>query len=342
MGHMRRHFRVFHGRQEFMPLAEMIRCPARAISQHISKPLTSGNQLHGAHHGCGITEMQRVANLLSRQDAPGETLHGPGNRRAGADGVQALLVAHLVCVGYGVKIADPARGAQHSRRLILRPTVLRSHRMPIPGRLHDGFAAHSASEARMALIHDGGSHALAGQGVEIVKLALTVVAVRQRASPLAVPNDARGAVFVKCPDVGIISKRLHAAPGQFLHALGVGNGDPPRPAAHHNGLQSLGTHHRTEARPAIRTVGHVDDGSKPRQSLSGRPTLRDFDPFIPQLAPEDLLHLSRGPAPKVSGIANLSPSFMEPEVHRRARLPVNDDAIKTGKLHICGEEPATL
>ena len=207
--------------------------------------------------------------------------------------------------------------------------------------LHHALALHHARVAGVALLEDRLHHRGAVDLAGLVERALGVVAGGMAAQLVLDAEHPGGAVLAEPLDAGVDLLHLLEALGQLAELLGhrrLGR----LGAAHDDGLQALGAHHRAHAGAAVRAVRHVHDRGEAHQVLAGWPDLRYFGLRIADCLLQEPIDLAGHLAPQVLRRAQLGLAVGEPEIDRLGRAAGEHDRVGAGAAHLGREEPTAL
>ena len=241
-----------------------------------------------------------------------------------------------------MEIADAAVRPERRGRLVLRAAMALMDGPALPLGLDRPLAPDGTRVAGLAVLEDRGGHRGAADLLVVLELAGVVVEGRQAARRVLSLEHALGSVDPQVQDVAVVRDLVGAPAGELAEGRGVGEGQLLAGAAHDDGLEVLGAHHRAHAGAAVGAVGHVHDRGEADQLLAGRAGLGDLDLVVTELGLEEIVHLGRGPAPQVTGGAQLGLAVVEPQVDGLRRPPGDDESDEAGEVELGREEAACL
>ena len=150
---------------------------SRAFGQQRTDALALGNRVNSGNDSLGVAEAQSKRPRL-RQQPLRDSLGRPGQRAAGADRVESVVVAETGRLQNAVRIADTAERSQRKQRLVLEPLLFAGLRFEEP------LAANRARGAAVAAAERRFGQRLSAERIGILKGGLLEIASGQRAKPV--------------------------------------------------------------------------------------------------------------------------------------------------------------
>ena len=313
----------------------------RAVGQDVAEALAVGNLQDHRHHRLGVAELEfDTAGVGGVDDAGFPPRHRRRDGHAGADGVQTVLVADLAGVGDSREIVNLAIAADRADGFVLRSAVLRRHLVVTILDLNHPLAADGAGETGFVLEQDVLGHTLAADVLPAaVKMTQLEVPGRQPAEVVKALQPAVGAVRLERGNpvvLGVVDPL-----GHVFERLRGGDLDVAV-AAHRDGLQLLGAHHRGHA-GASGGAGLVDDDpGDVRQLLTRRSDQREAHALVAHFLANPVLGGPTGLAPEVGGVANFDLVVHDRQVYGLVGDAGDDDPVPAGAFEFRSEVAADV